>query len=671
MTPEIHKRVRALFEEALEWPDAERVSRLQSACGGEPAVFDAVERLLGAHRDRDSFLQDPTHAIQRIGRYVVTGELGRGAMGVVYDALDPMIGRKVAVKVIRLQEFTDAAEARFLRERLFREARSAGVLSHPGIVTVFDVGEEGASAFIAMERVEGVSLDLALASGRRFSHEETMHVMRQVAAALDYAHWNGVVHRDVKPANIMVDHWMNVKIADFGVAKVASLHSQTLSGTVVGTPIYMSPEQIEAQVSDGRADQFSLAVIAYELLTGRRPFYADTLPALAHMIVYSARPSARSVNPELPAAVDGILHRGLARFPNERYSTCGEFVAAIDEALKVPGAPPPHMPAPSRKLPISEGQRHGGESSVKRRILIAAAAAVLLAISLLYILRPTKGPEAVKPDPQKSSSSGIPKAKSRIKPVGDAMRSRNSAVKEPVLPKSAESRPVPDVRPEVPLVPRPSGDPEDQAVSGLTSIRDVRPTYSAIAAKLHVEGSVRLKMVVMRDGRISNVTVMRPLGYGLDESAAQAAKQWLYIPRKRDGVPVMATLNVEEYFYLNVKTPGMWLTGPMAFKLDIGVTAPVIKDGEPPKADGEAANESVVMEFIVDAGGAVRNVQLVNGPESLATPLTHCLETWKFQPATRGARPVEAIGRVRFIRGSGGENVGKPLFANQPRLTSH
>src|ERR1700678_1301314 len=169
MAPELHGRVRTLFDAALELPEAERFPFLQSACCGDPEVLPAVLRLLEAHRGSQSFLETNTRPRLRIGRYLVTGELGRGAMGVVYEAIDPLVGRKVAVKVIRLQSFAHSGEAQFLRDRLFREARSAGLLSHPGIVVVFDVGQEGDTAFIAMERVEGVSLYQALASGRGFT----------------------------------------------------------------------------------------------------------------------------------------------------------------------------------------------------------------------------------------------------------------------------------------------------------------------------------------------------------------------------------------------------------------------------------------------------------------------------------------------------------------------
>jgi len=349
MAPELHARVRTVFDEALQKPEAERPAFLQAACNGAPEVLQAVNRLLEAHRGSQTFLDDQTRPSQRIGRYMVTGELGRGAMGIVYEAIDPLIGRKVAVKVIHLQAFADAGEARFLRDRLFREARSAGALSHPGIVVVFDVGQEGDLAFIAMERVEGVSLYQVLASGRKIPRAEAFDILRQAASALDYAHRNGVVHRDIKPANIMLDKGVTVKIADFGIAKITSTEHLTVTGMVMGTPSYMSPEQIEALPADGRSDQFSLAVMAYELLTGRRPFQSDSLATLAHMIVFADRPSARALNPSLPADVDMVFGRSLAKLPTDRYPNCADFVWALEEASKGTA-----VAEPVKKAPVPE-----------------------------------------------------------------------------------------------------------------------------------------------------------------------------------------------------------------------------------------------------------------------------------------------------------------------------
>jgi serine/threonine protein kinase len=404
MAPDLHGEVRRVFDAALEQPETERMAFLQATCGGEPEVFQSVVRLLEARQGSQSFLEDGRPS-QRIGRYMVAGELGRGAMGIVYEAFDPLIGRKVAVKVINLQDFADAGKARFLRDRLFREARSAGALSHPGIVVVFDVGQEGDLAFIAMERVEGVSLYHELASGRKMPRTEAFNILRQAAAALDYAHRNGVVHRDIKPANILLDKGVTVKVADFGIAKIASMERQTLTSAVMGTPSYMSPEQIEVLPSDGRSDQFSLAVVAYELLTGSRPFEADSLAALAHMIVYAERPSARAVNPELPAAVDVVVQRSLARLPGDRYSSCTEFVAALEEASQ--DAPRPLLPQLNAEEPtqtlirtpapesVGAGKKRTSRAAVSFGNLLRAGIALLALLGGLFLykaLSPNRNP---------------------------------------------------------------------------------------------------------------------------------------------------------------------------------------------------------------------------------------------------------------------------------------
>src|SRR5437870_11107400 len=199
----------------------------------------------------------PRATMDRIGRYQIVKELGRGAMGVVYQAVDPTIGRHVAIKTIRLGELDDPDERAKLRERLFREARSAGILSHPGIVTIYDMEEQGDVAFIAMEFVDGPTLDQLLSAREPMPPERMMNILRQTAVAMDYAHQKGIVHRDIKPANIMIASDGAVKITDFGIAKLTTAQQYTQTGTIVGTPNYMSPKQVQGPPVSGRADQFS------------------------------------------------------------------------------------------------------------------------------------------------------------------------------------------------------------------------------------------------------------------------------------------------------------------------------------------------------------------------------------------------------------------------------
>ena len=382
MTPELHLRTRELFDQALDLPESERRAFLSSACGEDRTLFEAVARLLQAQAASGSFLNREARRSDRIGRYLIRGELGRGAMGVVYDAIDPMIGRSVAVKVINLKAVTEPGKAEFMTGMLFREARSAGQLFHPNIVIIFDVGQEDDSAFIAMEKVDGPSLQQVLASGRVLPVSEKLRLLRQTAAALDYAHEQGVVHRDIKPANIVLQHGSSVKVADFGIAKVTSTQTTTMTNVVIGTPGYMSPEQIEARPVDGRSDQFSLAVLAYELLTGGLPFQAESVATLAHLIVYGQRPSARAANPALPVEVDAIFQRGLGRLVEERFESCGLFVAALEAVLKDARTDRPTVTLPEKPTRITPVQKR--RAAWPYVVLTLAVFAVLAGVGLFY-----------------------------------------------------------------------------------------------------------------------------------------------------------------------------------------------------------------------------------------------------------------------------------------------
>ena len=224
-----------------------------------------------------------------------------------------------------------------MRERLFREARSAGILSHPGIVTIYDVEQQDALAYIAMEYVDGPTLDHVL-SEQAMSSARMFAVLGQTGAALDYAHQKGIVHRDIKPANIMIAAGGTAKITDFGIAKITASEQFTMTGSIVGTPHYMSPEQVQGQPVDGRSDQFSLAVIAFEILTGEKPYTGEHLTTVVYKIVAEEPASPQRLNPTLGSAIESVLRKGLAKKPDGRYRTCTEFVDALEKACRRPAA---------------------------------------------------------------------------------------------------------------------------------------------------------------------------------------------------------------------------------------------------------------------------------------------------------------------------------------------
>jgi serine/threonine-protein kinase len=275
--------------------------------------------------------------VNQVGRYQILEELGRGSGGVVHRALDPAIGRTVAIKSIRFSEFSDLDDRRELRERVLREAQSAGKLSHPNIVTIYDVLESEDLAYIFMEFVDGASLKEAMRRDSPPGREQVLSFLRQIASALDYAHRKGIIHRDIKPANIMisdrgVDRDGVAKIADFGVAKLIS-HEATHQRALMGTPSYMSPEQLEGVSVGGASDQFALAVVVYELLTGEKPFAADNLAALHYFICKRPAKPPSELNPALSETVNRVVERALAKLPEERYASCSEFVGALSVAL--------------------------------------------------------------------------------------------------------------------------------------------------------------------------------------------------------------------------------------------------------------------------------------------------------------------------------------------------
>ena len=267
---------------------------------------------------------------RKIGKYVIASELGRGSMGVVYKGLDPVINRYVAIKTLSLHGPADQAAE--LAERFKQEAQAAGRLNHPNIVSVYEYGEEGDLAFIAMEYVDGCTLAEQVKCTEPLELRDIYHLMLKVLDALDYAHGKGVIHRDIKPSNIMRTNTGEVKITDLGIARIES-SELTVFGTVLGTPGYMSPEQLLGERVDHRSDIFSCGVLFYELLTGERAFHGTNMHSTVYKVVNMELPPASKLCPTAPKAVDAILSKSLAKKPEDRFSSAREFASAIEKYL--------------------------------------------------------------------------------------------------------------------------------------------------------------------------------------------------------------------------------------------------------------------------------------------------------------------------------------------------
>jgi CHASE2 domain-containing sensor protein/predicted Ser/Thr protein kinase len=284
---------------------------------------------------------EPRPGARALGRYEIERELGKGAMGVVYLGRDPKINRIVAIKAIPLAEEFEENDLEEARARFFREAEMAGRLNHPSIVTVYDAGEDQGLAYIAMEYLRGQHLSHYAEPSRLLPPGSVVSLMARVAEALHYAHRQNVVHRDIKPANIMFNSDTDeLKITDFGIARLTDT-SRTKTGIVLGTPSFMSPEQLEGRNLDGRSDQFALAVSLYQLLCGQLPFRAESMPRLMQKIATEDHSPIRSVRPELPESIEPILDRALHKNADDRYATCAEFAVALRACAQQLAPPKP------------------------------------------------------------------------------------------------------------------------------------------------------------------------------------------------------------------------------------------------------------------------------------------------------------------------------------------
>ncbi len=320
-----------------------------------------------------------------LGRYRLLNELGRGAMGHVFLAHDPEIDRNVALKTIQILSAISEADRQETRDRVLREARAAGKLIHPGIVTLFDVGEAEGMLYLAMEHVQGETLDHFTKPGRLLPVKEVTEMVAGIAEALEYAHDVGIVHRDIKPANLMRVAENKAKIMDFGLARAAEAQI-TQDGALIGTPSYMSPEQIRGETLDGRSDLFSLGAVLYELLTGEKPFAGDSVSSIIYRIVNEPPRDLDAHADRVPASLRRFLERALAKSPGDRFPQGGAFAAALRQAhagvetspvdpLAELDAAIPEERLPPRRSSQQQQQRRSWKPWIALLLVIAAGTA--------------------------------------------------------------------------------------------------------------------------------------------------------------------------------------------------------------------------------------------------------------------------------------------------------
>jgi len=398
--------------------------------------------------------------VTKAGRYEIVSELGRGAMGVVYKAVDPVIGRTVAVKTIRLSEEGTGLTRPELLTRFQTEARAAGLLTHPNIVVVYDAGEEDGLYYITMELVEGKSLQALLDGGHAFPLPRTLRITEQACNALQFAHERNVVHRDIKPANIMLTADDTVKITDFGTAKILQFGTMQQTSHVMGTPSYMSPEQVKGRAVDGRSDIFSLGVMLYEMITGEKPYPGQNITTVIYKIVNEDPVPPRQIDPSIHAGLSAIVMKALAKEPEDRYQSCREMLEDLKNyrALGAAGNPQSTMGmgGGSPAATVVSGNLGGRGLAAEDQTVIAAARSLnARAASPAHtpVVRRTGTMAPVAEPPKKKSVVGtifaallllgvIVYGANKIKPVFVAARELHDAQKR--------GAPLPEVSPSTP-----------------------------------------------------------------------------------------------------------------------------------------------------------------------------------------------------------------------------
>lgn len=494
-----------------------------------------------------------------MNRYELGRELGRGGMGVVYLAHDLVLGRQVAIKMIQADQ-AELIQGQRLVDRWMREARAAALVSHPAVVAVYDVFRQGDQAFIVMEYVPGRSLEEYGNSNRNFvgSH---LALLRQIAEGLDFAHSRGVVHRDIKPANLLVDGSGRVHITDFGIAKAPS-NEKSATGIIVGTIKYMAREQICGEPVDGRADQFSLGVVAYQLLTGQHLFKGvDSFASLSYKMCHEEPPPLSSVNPSLPASVDMVFSRVLAKQANQRYGSCMEFVDALEQACMPMSAfgkrhaTPMPFPAStdSRALPARKPAVNPEFGVIAALTLFLSGAVGLFLMWVSQDMPMMRVAKASAPVPPAFGLARIPPAPILLQNPATVGSKAGAGAVMPSQAPAGRGSGTPTLRIRV-------GAAAQQA----KALQQPRPAYPPLARQARVQGTVRLAATIGSDGTVKALRLIagHPL---LVPPCLEVVHKWTYQPTLFSGKAVEVETEIEVKFRLDAPVEKVQTQGELAW----------------------------------------------------------------------------------------------------------
>jgi serine/threonine-protein kinase len=591
----------------------------------------------------------------RLGRYEILAELGRGAMGKVYRARDPIVGREVAIKSLNLEEFPRKQQEEILG-RFRREAQAAGQLSHPNIVTIFDVGE----SFFVMELVKGETLQALVARKSRLLLAEALGIVAPIAAALDYAHKRGVVHRDVKPANIMMTDKGVPKLMDFGLAHLDTT-VLTRAGQSLGSPAYMAPEQIQGLEPTPRADLYALAVVTYEMLTGARPFAGKNITTLLHQVVHESPVPPRHFNASLPVRYDELFGRALSKLPEERFSDAASFVTELNlkeleaivsliDAPETPGPLPRRLSATVAEIPEAETavrtalrpsasatERRARPTPLerKRRPLLAAAAALALGLGA-WLFWPASASFPLEVDSLPPGAmvwlDGVdvgttPLTLSDLSPGEHQV----SVMKEGFVRATEVVTVDGDAPPLVFAL---------QAARALLSITST-PSPAAVFVDGEEVGRTPLEELSLEEG--AHQVEVRHRGFDPFRARVEArpGESLHYVARLTPAAPRPAT-----------SAPSPALPPSIAELGEPGIEPPKKISGEfaryPEAARRRKVKGVVTVSLVISEAGVPEELQVVEsaGPV-LDQAVLDAVSKWRFEPATREGRPVRLRYRVR------------------------